>query len=108
MGADIQIVKSTWRDGLHRRVCSPAELDWLEQQEDRWSAFALLWCMKEAKVKYTGTGLRAEIRSIAVPLPEPGNNLYSKDNIWFRIFSGDDWQAAVCAQTPPPEEIIWL
>ena len=108
VGADIQIVKSTWRDGLPRRVCSPAELDWLEKQADRWATFALLWSMKEAKVKFTGTGLCTEIRSISVPLPEPGQTLYALDGILFRIFSGDGWQGAVCAQEPPPEEIIWF
>ena len=108
VGVDIQIVKSTWRNSLPRRVCSPAELDWLEQQENRWAAFALLWSMKEAKVKFTGTGLRTEIRSISVPLPKAGQNLYFQNGIWFRIFSGDGWQAAVCAQEPPPVEIIWL
>lgn len=108
LGVDIQIIKSTWRDGLPRRVCSPAELDWLKKQADRRASFALLWSMKEAKVKFTGTGLRSEIRAISVPLPESGNNLYFHDGIWFRIFSGDGWQAAVCAQEPPPVEIIWL
>ena len=31
VGVDIQLVKE-WRPSLPRRVCAPAELDWLERQ----------------------------------------------------------------------------
>lgn len=108
VGVDIQIIKENWREGLPWRVCSRHELDWLDGQSDRWGAFAQLWSLKEARVKYTGTGLRAAIREIAIPLPEPGGSLYRLDGLHFRIFSGSGWRAAVCAQQPPPEDITWL
>lgn len=107
VGADIQIVKDSWREGLPRRVCSETELAWLDAQADRWRSFALLWALKEARVKYTGTGLRVGIRSISVPLPAQGESLYRHDGLWFRIYRGEGWMAAVCGEHEPPEILIW-
>ncbi len=107
LGVDIQIVKDTWRSGLPRRVCSPAELRWLEGQPDFWGGFTALWAMKEARVKYTGTGLRVPVREISVPLPGK-EGLYEWDGLWFRLWMGEGWRCALCAETPPPPEIIWV
>lgn len=108
VGADVQTVKTTWREGLPRRVCSPEELAWLSEQPDRWRAFALLWALKEARVKYSGEGLRREIRSIAVPLPQEGESLCPFEGLWFRVYRGADWMATVCGAHEPPEELIWV
>ena len=107
VGVDIQAVKC-WREGLPGRVCSGKELAWLEGRADRWTAFTLLWAMKESRVKFTGAGLRTRISSIAVPLPRTEESLFQLDGLWFRIYRGEDWQGAVCGLTPPPEEIFWL
>ena len=107
VGADIQIVKR-WREGLPRRVCSGAELAWLEGQADRWRAFTLLWAMKESRVKYTGSGLRRQISSITVPLPRAGESLWELEGLWFRGYEGEDWMGAVCGLAPPPRDIVWL
>lgn len=102
VGVDIQIIKPNWREGLPRRVCSPAELEWLEAQPDRWSAFTLLWTLKEARVKYSGEGLRGDIRAIPIPLPEAGGSLYRREGLWFRLYPGKGFHAAVCGETVPP------
>ena len=107
VGVDIQIVKDSWREALPRRVCSPRELEWLGEQRAYWEAFALLWALKEARGKYTGKGLRAA-REISVPLPAAGRSLYLHDGLWFRIYTGEGWQAAVCGEEEPPEELIWV
>lgn len=107
VGVDIQRVRDDLRPGLPRRVCSPEELVWLDCQDDRWRALALLWALKEARVKYTGTGLRAGIRETSVPLPENGKTLYPHEGLWFRVYGGKDWMAAVCGEQEPPEELIW-
>lgn len=65
-GVDIQIVKA-WRPGLPRRVCSAAELAWLDAQPQLWPAFTLLWTLKEAQAKESGRGLTTSIRDIRVP-----------------------------------------
>ena len=108
VGVDIQVVKENWREGLPRRVCSEGELAWLEGQSDRREAFTALWSLKEARVKYTGAGLGAGLRTTAVPLPLPGESLYRLDGLYFRIFSGLGWCAAVCGEELPPAEIIWI
>ena len=107
VGVDIQIVKDSWRDGLPKRVCSPGELEWLEGQSHRREAFALLWALKEARVKYEGTGLRTGVREISVPLPAQGQSLYLHDGLWFRVYRGEGWMAAACGEQEPPENLIW-
>lgn len=108
VGADIQIVKDSWRDALPRRVCSPEELAWLEVQSDRWASFALLWTLKEARAKFAGTGLQTGVREISVPLPRGEQTLYRHDGLWFRIYAGNGWRAAVCGEHEPPEELFWV
>ena len=91
VGVDIQIVKD-WRPGLPRRVCSAAELAWLEEQPELWPAFTLLWTLKEA---------RANIR---VPRPAGGAALF--EGLWFKTWTGPGWAAAVCGHSRPPEKIF--
>lgn len=106
VGADIQIV-APHRPGLPGRVCSPTELEWLERG-DTWERFTQLWVFKEALGKFRGTGLTHPIRDMEVPVPKDGPGLYSAHGLWFRLYRGDGWYAAVCGQTPPPAEIRWL
>ena len=103
VGVDIQIVKE-WRPGLPERVCSGAELAWLEGQPDHWSAFTLLWTLKEARAKESGQGLTTSIRDIRVPLPGEGPVLF--DGLWFRSWAGPGWAAAVCGHSEPPEKFL--
>ena len=108
IGVDIQSVKDNWREGLPKRVCAPAELEWLDAQSDYWAAFALIWALKEARVKYEGTGLRPGVREISVPLPGGAETLYRHEGLWFRVYKGDGWMAAACGEHEPPEELIWV
>ena len=108
VGVDIQIIKTTFREGLPRRVCSPEQLLWLEQQPHHWRSFARLWSMKESRVKWDGSGLTHPIRDIPIPTPVGDASLYFLDGLWFRLFSGTDWEACVCAALPPPETIHWI
>ena len=103
VGADIQLVKE-WRPGLPRRVCSEAELAWLEGQPDLWPAFTLLWTLKEARAKESGEGLTSSIQDIRVPLP--GDGPVRMDGLWFRSWSGPGWAAAVCGHSEPPENFL--
>lgn len=106
VGVDIQLVKS-WRPSLPRRVCSPEQLEWLEQQEDVWRGFTALWAMKESRAKQSGQGLRGSIAAISVPLPRPDETLYAHQGLWFRLYFGPDWVGSACGTTPPPEQIHW-
>ena len=102
VGVDIQIVEQ-WRPALPRRVCSQEEMAWLESQPQLWPAFTQLWCLKEARVKESGQGLRGLLRSIRVPFPEEG--AVSLDGLWFRSYQGDGWAAAVCGHCKPPKNV---
>lgn len=106
VGVDIQLVKS-WRPSLPRRVCSPEQLEWLEQQEDVWRSFTTLWTMKESRSKQSGQGLRGSIAAISVPLPRPDETLYAHQGLWFRLYFGPDWVGSACGTAPPPKEIHW-
>ena len=103
VGVDIQIVKE-WRPRLPERVCSPAELDWLERQGEGWPAFTLLWTLKEARAKHSGLGLTTHIPDIRVPLPASGP--VRLDGLWFGTWPGPGWAAAVCGRSEPPEAVI--
>ena len=108
VGADIQIIRRDLRERLPQRVCSPEELNWLGEQKDYWAAFAQLWCLKEARVKLTGAGIAAGLRTIAVPLPDGSAGLYRLDGLWFRLYEIPGYACAVCGKNPPPEDILWL
>lgn len=107
VGADIQIIKHTWRPTLPNRVCGERELAWLKEQPDFWLSFAALWALKESRVKQNGQGLTVPIRSISIPLPCPGQALYKLEHLWFRLYSGEYWMAAVCSPEQPPAQILW-
>ena len=104
VGVDIQIIKD-WRPGLPRRVCSAAELAWLEEQPELWPAFTLLWTLKEARAKESGRGLTSSIRDIRVPLPAAEAALF--EGLWFRTWTGPGWAVAVCGHSRPPEALLW-
>lgn len=106
VGADIQRVK-VLRPGLLPRVCSHEELAWLECQSDLWASFAVLWALKESRAKWSGSGLTQPISSIAIPIPADGPGLYSLGELWFRLYTGSDWAAAVCSRSRPQAEIQW-
>ena len=105
VGADVELVRPHY-PGLARRVCAPAELAWLEGQEDRERALSVLWTMKESRVKYTGSGLDRSPRTIAVPLLAPGGRA-RMDGLWFGAWAGEGWRAACCGEEEPPAELNW-
>ena len=104
VGADIQRIRPH-RPGFAEAVCSSDELRWLKEGEDFWGRFAQLWSLKEAKVKYAGTGLRRPIADIRVPLPRPGERLLEQAGLWFMLYAGDGWRGAVCSEQPPPQQL---
>ena len=106
VGADIQLVKPH-RPALPAKVCSPQELAWLERQEERWAGFTVLWALKESRAKQSGRGLTSPIAALSVPLFQPGETLSRVDGLWFRLYTGSGWAAAVCGQNPPPEGLRW-
>ena len=107
VGVDIQMVKAM-RPGLPARVCSPQEQRWLEEQPDLWRGVAQLWAMKEAHVKYTGTGLTRSISSIPTPLLSSGQTHGTVEGLYVQIYSGEGWMGACCGTHAPPSQITWV
>ena len=107
VGIDIQMVKAM-RPGLPARVCSPPEQRWLEEQPDFWKGFAQLWALKEAHVKYTGTGLTRSISGISIPLLSSGQTHSILEDLHFQVYPGEGWMGACCGTHAPPNQITWV
>lgn len=56
------------KDSLIRRCLTEAEMGWLKGQVDRDEAFCRLWAGKESFVKWTGEGLRKDLRQVEITL----------------------------------------
>lgn len=95
VGADVEVVRPR-RPFLPQKVLSEAEFAWFRDRGSRWEDFYTLWTLKEARVKYTGTGLTLPPRDIAVPLLDPGQHA-CLDGLIFTAYAGEGWRAALCA-----------
>ncbi|WP_130848074.1 4'-phosphopantetheinyl transferase family protein [Intestinimonas timonensis] len=105
VGADIEVVRPR-RPFLPKKVLSETEFAWFQDRGNHWEDFYTLWTLKEARVKYTGTGLTVPARDIAVPLLDPGQHA-RLDGLTFTAYAGEGWRAALCAaETGPLIECI--
>ena len=100
VGTDIEVIRPR-RPSLPQKVLSEGEFAWFRDRGSRWEDFYTLWTLKEARVKYTGTGLTLPPRDIAVPLLDPGQHA-SMDGLTFTAYAGAGWRAALCAGEPGP------
>lgn len=92
VGVDIELVR-THRDRLPQYALSQAEL---EHFDGSWEEFTQIWTLKESWCKLKDSPLFPP-REVETPPTCP-----------HALFSGGDWQAAVCCCGVPPEEIRWL
>ena len=63
IGIDVESIVP-YNPDVARRVCTAAELEMLEQSENKDADFIKLWTMKEAIAKYEGTGLSMSFASM--------------------------------------------
>ena len=98
LGVDVEQIRSR-SAGLPGYVLSDEEAHWFAVRGERWEDFYTLWTLKEARVKWDGTGLRRPPRTIAVPLLSPGDT-GKRDGLFFRAYGGEDWRGAVCVSDP--------
>lgn len=61
VGADIEGVIS-YRDRLAQRICHPNELKKLADAVDKDRLLTRIWVAKESYLKYTGEGIRSDLR----------------------------------------------
>ena len=96
LGVDIQGQKP-FRQGLVERIASDGEKLWLQAQPQNQQElqFARLWCLKEAYVKYTGTGIRSSLKSPDFSsILDTGRGMV--DNSFCQVFTGENYACAVC------------
>ena len=88
-----------------RRVCprlaarstSPEELAWVKVNTE--PHFTRLWTMKEAYLKYTGTGLTVPIRSVTLAVP-PAEGYDEQHKCDWSLLSADGIPLTVCSAFP--------
>lgn len=104
IGVDVETVRE-YREKLVKRVCHPQELLFLEEEDDKESAFTKLWVLKEAYTKYTGQGLRTDLRNLEfADIVRKGEG--KKNRCFFKLRQYGQCMAAVCSETYWDGEII--
>lgn len=94
-GADIELIRPH-HPKLAQRICSEAELHWLESQSIQDAALCQLWTAKEALAKYHGTGLTVPLRTLCPPLPP----VTEENGLLFHRIVTPEYSLCVCGQTP--------
>lgn len=90
---------------MPRRVCprlaarstSPEELSWVKENTE--PNFTRLWTMKEAYLKYTGTGLTIPIREVTISIP-PTDGYDEENNCYWALHDHDNILVSVCTEKP--------
>lgn len=96
LGVDIETLRPR-RDLLPRGVLGPEEFQWFLSRGACWGDFYTLWTLKEAKVKWAGTGIDRPPKDIAVPLLELGQTA-ELEGLRFTAYGGENWRGALCAR----------
>lgn len=87
VGVDIEPL-SPIRPAMVRRCFSADEQNWIGDDAHR---FTRLWTMKEAYMKFTGTGLSVPAKDIHLPIP-PDNGFDPGNSCWWHLC---EWDAPI-------------
>ena len=82
---------------LAARSTSPEELAWVK--EDTEPHFTRLWTMKEAYLKYTGTGLSVSVHSVTVSVP-PTDGYDEQNRCYWSLLSYENMPLTICSAAP--------
>lgn len=80
---------------LAARSTTPEELAWVK--EDTEPHFTRLWTMKEAYLKYTGTGLSVPIREVTLAVP-PTNGYDEQNHCYWALLTYEGIPLSVCSK----------
>ena len=80
---------------LAARSTSPEELAWVKENTE--PNFTRLWTMKEAYLKYTGTGLTAPVREVAISVP-PTDGCDARNNCYWSLLTYEDVPLSICSK----------
>lgn len=108
VGVDLQVHKLP-SPSLVKRVCSVAEQQWLQGQEE---GFSLLWALKESYVKCRGEGIGTGrgLAQLPLPLPEKGqaSQTLACPPYWFYLCYEREYSLAVTTEGEEPTTIYDL
>lgn len=79
---------------LAARSTSPEELAWVK--EDTEPHFTRLWTMKEAYLKYTGTGLTVPIRTVTLTVP-PTDGYDENNKCYWSLLTYESIPLSICS-----------
>lgn len=82
---------------LAARSTTPEELAWVKENTE--PNFTRLWTMKEAYLKYTGTGLTVPIREVTISVP-PVDGYDEENNCCWALHDHDNIPVSVCTEKP--------
>ena len=96
VGVDLEVIRPRGAN-LPRRVLTPEEYRWYEEQGGSWGAFFTLWTRKESWVKHGGGSVVARPRLVCPPLPGE-----ERAGPVLTGLTGEDWRGAVCTEEAVP------
>ena len=82
---------------LAARSTSPEELAWVKENTE--PNFARLWTMKEAYLKYTGTGMSVPIREVRITIP-PVDGYDERNHCYWSLRTHEGVPLSICSATP--------
>ncbi len=97
VGVDVEMVRP-FSDGVMRRIMSAEEREALASAQYRDKLFFKIWTLKEAYLKFTGSGISA-LDSITVYPTQDGIVTNAKGCRFASLDCLPGYEAAVCAQT---------
>jgi 4'-phosphopantetheinyl transferase len=81
---------------LAARSTTPEEQAWIK--EDTEPNFTRLWTMKEAYLKYTGTGLTIPVCEVTISIP-PTDGYDEGNNCYWALLNYEDIPLSICSST---------
>ena len=82
---------------LAARSTSPEELSYVKENTE--PNFTRLWTMKEAYLKYTGTGLSIPVREVTISVP-PTDGYDEQNRCYWSLLSYEGMPLSVCSANP--------
>ena len=83
IGCDIEQIRDR-NTKIAKRYFDEAELEWIEQEEDKIRAFYQIWTARESYIKMTGEGILLDFKSYRVKTTTPkvvGDNIQRQDDV---------------------------
>ncbi len=115
-GIDLEQLRS-YQGKTARRFCSEPEWNWLQSQEDLDKAWIQIWTLKEAWLKYTGTGIRTDLQKVDVSDALRKEKGYEKRrmnekgrmfSVWMESFFIEDFWLSICQEEENNNHVLHI